>query len=77
LSLFFCQLHLSLILIDAHAHQKQHETAEKATEKAEVPEKLVKKALLAKILILVEAVSEERLAINEATQVISEDLKLL
>jgi hypothetical protein len=37
-SLFFCHLHLPLIIIEAQANEKDHQDTPKATNQAGIPE---------------------------------------
>ena len=59
LGLLLSHQHLSLIVIEAHAHQEYHEDTDEAADQSEVPKELKKEPSVAEGLILVEGVPQE------------------
>ena len=68
LFLFLRLLHLPLIIIEGHAHQEDRQDAYEAADQSEVPEKLVEKARVTEVLVLVQGIPQKVLAVCQLIQ---------
>ena len=68
LFLFLCPLHLPLVIIEGHAHQEDRQDAYEAADQSEVPKELIEKARVAEVLVLVQGIPQEVVAVCQLIQ---------
>lgn len=63
LFLFLRRLHLSLIIIEGHAHQEDRQDTYEAADQSEVPKYLVEKARVTEVFVLMQGIPQKVLAV--------------